>query len=120
MVNNGEEDVRAVFQKLGGDNPLSNRLSVFRDIWLRIRLSWHLFRDPRVPIWTKLIPLGVAAYILSPADLLPAFLIGLLGLVDDIVVLAVGLDLFIRSAPPAVVAEHARALGYLSAPELRE
>jgi uncharacterized membrane protein YkvA (DUF1232 family) len=113
-------DDREVFRKLGFDSPLSSRLSVFRDIWLRIRLSWILFRDPRVPAWSKLIPLGVVAYILSPADLLPAFLTGFLGLVDDIVVLTLGLDLFIRSAPPAVVAEHARALGYFSGPELPE
>lgn len=117
---NGGENDRAVLRKLGFDNPLSSRLSVFRDIWLRLRLSWVLFRDPRVPAWAKVIPLGVAAYVLSPMDLLPAFLTGLLGLVDDIVVLTVGLDLFIRSAPPEVVAEHARALGYFSGPELPE
>jgi hypothetical protein len=50
----------------------------------------RLLRDERVPLGTKAIALASIGYILSPIDLLPEFIFGPLGLVDDLLVLAAG------------------------------
>ncbi len=74
-----------------------------------LRLTWRLIRDARVPVWAKLIPLGVLAYIVSPIDLLPDVIIGL-GQLDDLGVLLAGLRLFQSVSPAHVVEEHRAAL----------
>lgn len=70
-----------------------------------IRLVWALLRDSRVPPPQKLILAGIVGYLLFPIDLIPDF-IPVLGQLDDIAVVLLGLDLFIRSAPEEVVEEH--------------
>lgn len=64
-------------------------------------------RDPRTPLWLKLFAAVVAAYALSPVDLIPDF-IPVLGLLDDLVLVPLGLWLALR-ALPAVVLTDARA-----------
>ena len=45
---------------------------------------WPLMRDPRIPFWAKAaIPAVAAAYVISPVDLIPDFLVGF-GQLDDI------------------------------------
>jgi uncharacterized membrane protein YkvA (DUF1232 family) len=70
-----------------------------------IRLVWALIRDPRVPAGQKLILAGVGAYLFFPIDLIPDF-VPVLGQLDDLAVVLLGLDFFIRSAPPDIVDEH--------------
>ena len=60
----------------------------------------RLWADPRVPVYLKLIPLLVLAYVLSPVDLLPDVVVGL-GLVDDLAVLVMGLKIFTDLAASA-------------------
>jgi uncharacterized membrane protein YkvA (DUF1232 family) len=62
-------------------------------------------RDPRVPWYAKALALFIAAYALSPIDLIPDF-IPVLGLLDDVVVVGLGIWLVIRMIPPVVMAEH--------------
>ena len=69
------------------------------------RLVWGLSRDGRVPAPQKLLLAGISGYLLVPLDVIPDF-IPLLGQLDDVAVLLLGLDLFIRSAPEEVVSEH--------------
>ncbi|MGH7337347.1 MAG: YkvA family protein, partial [Myxococcota bacterium] len=45
----------------------------------------RLLRDPQVPRRSKLIALLGIGYVLSPIDLMPAILLGPLGLLDDLV-----------------------------------
>ena len=71
---------------------------------LLIKLSWELFRDPRVPKPLKAALLGVLAYVASPVDLIPDF-IPVLGFADDLLLLFAALELFVRLAPKDVVAE---------------
>ena len=75
-----------------------------------IRLYWRLLWDARVPIWLKVMLLGSVAYVVFPFDLIPDVL-PVLGEIDDVVVLIVAARWFLEWCPPAVVAEHVRALG---------
>ena len=52
--------------------------------------AWLAARDPRVPLIARALAVAVAAYALSPIDLIPDF-IPLLGWLDDLVI--VPLDL---------------------------
>lgn len=65
-------------------------------------------RDPRVPWYAKLLALAIAAYALSPIDLIPDF-IPVIGYLDDLIIVPLGILLVIRLIPSAVMAEH-RAL----------
>jgi uncharacterized membrane protein YkvA (DUF1232 family) len=65
-------------------------------------------RDPRVPWYAKALALAVAAYALSPIDLIPDF-IPVLGYLDDLIIVPAGIALVIRLVPPDIMAEH-RAL----------
>ena len=68
--------------------------------------------DNRVPTWIKIvIPLVVLIYFIMPADLIPDN-IPVLGQLDDIGVLLLGMSLIIRLSPQYVVDEHREALGY--------
>lgn len=80
-------------------------LSFFRGFIEQARLSWLLFRDPRVPVVTKAIPVATIIYLVSPADWL-VNLLPILGQMQDVAVLGLGLTLFIRAAPQAIVNEH--------------
>ena len=69
------------------------------------RLVWGLARDPRVPTQQKLVLGAMAAYLAFPLDIIPDF-IPVLGQMDDVAVVLLGLDWFIRNAPPEVVEDH--------------
>jgi uncharacterized membrane protein YkvA (DUF1232 family) len=62
-------------------------------------------RDPRVPWHAKAVGVCVVAYALSPIDLIPDF-VPVLGLVDDLVLVPLGLLLVIRLIPADILAEH--------------
>ncbi|RUL89491.1 YkvA family protein [Tautonia sociabilis] len=61
-------------------------------------------RDPRVPWYAKLIAGCVVGYALSPIDLIPDF-IPVLGYLDDLVVVPLGIVLALRMIPPEVMAD---------------
>ncbi|HEY0072238.1 MAG TPA: DUF1232 domain-containing protein, partial [Chloroflexia bacterium] len=76
------------------------------------RLAIRLFNDPRVPGWVRYgIPLLAVLYLVMPLDILPDF-IPVLGQLDDIGVIVLGMSLMAKLAPSYVVDEHRRALGY--------
>lgn len=77
----------------------------FQGFWFRVRLTWRLLQDDRVPIWLKVIPFGAFLYLFSPIDIIPdVFLV--IGQVDDIMILVGSMELFERFAPADIVAEH--------------
>jgi uncharacterized membrane protein YkvA (DUF1232 family) len=65
----------------------------------------RLVRDPRVPITRKVLAALVLAYVVSPIDIIPDFFLGV-GLLDDIVLVALALANLMESAGPEVVLEH--------------
>lgn len=65
---------------------------------------WLAARDPRVPWYAKVVAAAVAAYALSPVDLIPDF-IPVLGYLDDLIIVPLGIMLAIRLIPQPVMAE---------------
>jgi uncharacterized membrane protein YkvA (DUF1232 family) len=61
-------------------------------------------RDPRVPWYAKALAMAVAAYALSPIDLIPDF-IPLVGYLDDLVIVPLGIWLVVSLIPDEVMAE---------------
>ena len=59
-------------------------------------------RDPRVPWIVKLLAGVVAAYAVSPIDLIPDF-IPVLGYLDDLILVPLGITLVVRLVPPDVL-----------------
>jgi uncharacterized membrane protein YkvA (DUF1232 family) len=55
-------------------------------------------RDPRTPILAKVVAIAVVAYALSPIDLIPDF-IPVLGYLDDIILVPLGIMLVVRLIP---------------------
>src|SRR4051812_39629831 len=76
-------------------------LAVTRDVQA-IYLS---SRDPRVPWYSKALAVVVAAYALSPIDLIPDF-IPVLGYLDDLILVPLGIALVVSLIPPEVMKEH--------------
>ena len=86
--------------------------------WARaIRRDAHALyragRDPRTPWYAKALALCVAAYALSPIDLIPDF-VPVLGYLDDLILVPLGIAAAVRMIPADVMAEH-RAAATLAA-----
>lgn len=64
-------------------------------------VAYFAARDPRTPWFARVLALLVAAYALSPIDLIPDF-IPLLGYLDDLVIVPLGLLLVLRLVPEEV------------------
>lgn len=61
-------------------------------------------RDPRTPWYAKALAAAVAAYAFSPIDLIPDF-IPVLGYLDDLLIVPLGIALAIRLIPSDVLAD---------------
>lgn len=87
---------------------MNNRLSRLRG-WAKqlkqqIILLWFSYRHPQTPWLPKLVALCVVAYALSPIDLIPDF-IPILGYLDDVIILPLGILLAVRLMPAGILDE---------------
>jgi len=62
------------------------------------------YRDPRTPWYARLFAACVVGYAFSPIDLIPDF-IPVLGYLDDLVLVPLGIALAVRMIPPHVLAD---------------
>src|SRR5215470_5189676 len=62
-------------------------------------------RDPRVPWYAKALAICVAGYALSPIDLIPDFVL-VLGYLDDVIIVPLGILAVVKLIPPEIMAEH--------------
>jgi uncharacterized membrane protein YkvA (DUF1232 family) len=65
---------------------------------------WLAARDPRTPWYAKLVAAAVAAYALSPIDLIPDF-IPVIGYLDDLVIVPLGILAAVALVPPNLMSE---------------
>jgi uncharacterized membrane protein YkvA (DUF1232 family) len=65
-------------------------------------------RDPRVPWYAKALAIAVAGYALSPIDLIPDF-IPVVGYLDDLIIVPLGVMLVVAMIPDEIMAEHRAA-----------
>ena len=65
---------------------------------------WLAARDSRVPWYAKLMAGAVAAYALSPIDLIPDF-VPVLGYVDDLIIVPLGIWATVKLIPGEVMDE---------------
>jgi uncharacterized membrane protein YkvA (DUF1232 family) len=79
-----------------------------RTIKRDVHAVWLAARDPRTPWLAKALALFVAAYAVSPIDLIPDF-IPVIGYLDDLIIVPLGIMLVVRLIPPEVMAEHREA-----------
>ncbi len=71
-----------------------------------IRVIWQVFRSNQVPLCARIIAGCSIAYLVSPIQLIPNF-IPVIGQMDDLLVLYVGIKL-IRRLAPAMTGERTR------------
>jgi uncharacterized membrane protein YkvA (DUF1232 family) len=79
-----------------------------RDVKRDVHALYLAARDPRVPWYAKAVALAVAAYALSPIDLIPDF-IPVIGYLDDVIIVPLGIVLAVRLIPADILAEHRAA-----------
>ena len=65
---------------------------------------WFAYRHPQMPLSAKIAAILIVAYAFSPIDLIPDF-IPVLGYLDDLVLLPLGIWLALRLVPPPVLAQ---------------
>ncbi len=75
-----------------------------RQLKLETYTVYLAYRDPRVPWYAKLLAACVVAYAFSPIDLIPDP-VPILGYLDDLVLIPLGIAVVIRLIPPDVIAE---------------
>ena len=70
-----------------------------------VHAAWLSARDRRAPWYARAFGLLVTAYALSPIDLIPDF-IPVLGLLDDALLIPLGIWLFVKMLPAGLFEEH--------------
>ena len=79
---------------------------------------WIAARDPRTPLAAKIVAGAVAAYALSPIDLIPDF-IPVLGYLDDLLIVPLGIWVAVRLIPGPLLAGFRAAASHRSKPTSR-
>jgi uncharacterized membrane protein YkvA (DUF1232 family) len=87
-----------------GTGLLSRWKAAARRLKREVYALWLAAKDPRTPWYARLVVALVVAYALSPLDLIPDF-IPVLGLVDDLVLVPLGIALAVKLIPGNVLDE---------------
>ena len=75
-----------------------------RQLKVEVYAIYLAYKDPRVPWPARLFAACVVGYAFSPIDLIPDF-IPMLGYLDDLVLIPLGITLALKMIPPVVLAE---------------
>jgi uncharacterized membrane protein YkvA (DUF1232 family) len=86
-----------------------SRVGLLRTLVGQARLALRLIREPGVPLLTKAVPLLALAYVISPVDFVPD-VFPIVGQLDDLGIIAIALELFVRFSPPGATAFHRDAI----------
>lgn len=83
--------------------------SLVRTLVTHGRLTLRLLREPRVPPLVKAVPILAVLYVVSPVDLVPD-IIPILGQLDDLGVILLALETFLKWCPAPAVDFHRAAM----------
>ena len=86
-----------------------SRPSLLRTLAWNLRVTLRLLREPRVPALLKLIPVFAAGYVISPLDFVTD-LLPVIGQLDDLGVIFIALEAFLKFSPAPVVEFHRAAV----------
>ncbi len=75
-----------------------------RELKIQVHALLLAYRDPRTPWYAKALAALVVAYAVSPIDLIPDF-IPVLGQLDDLLLVPLGIALAVRLIPREVLAD---------------
>jgi uncharacterized membrane protein YkvA (DUF1232 family) len=75
-----------------------------RELKVEVYAIYLAYRDPRVPLYARLFAACLVGYAFSPIDLIPDP-IPILGYLDDLVLIPLGVWLALKMIPPEVMAE---------------
>lgn len=91
-----------------GERALAKRIGAlsFRN---KLALGGALFRDHRVPLWSRLLAVALVLYLAMPLDIIPDF-IPVIGFLDDLLIVLAAAGLLIRSIPDHVLTEQLERL----------
>jgi uncharacterized membrane protein YkvA (DUF1232 family) len=82
-----------------------NRLKAWAQALKRdVMTLWFALKHPQTPWYARLFAAIVTAYALSPVDLIPDF-IPILGYLDDLILVPVGVWVLLRMVPELVLAD---------------
>lgn len=87
-----------------------------RQLKQELYVLYFSYKDVRTPWYAKVVAICVVAYAFSPIDLIPDF-IPILGYLDDLVLIPLGISLALKMIPPQVLhdnrakAEELRQMG---------
>ncbi len=90
----------------------TKNLGMLSGLLKRLRLSWLLLQDKQVPFWTKLVLPAAFLYLISPVDFIPALIFPVVGGLDDLGVVLLGIALFIKLAPQNIVENYLHNLEF--------
>jgi uncharacterized membrane protein YkvA (DUF1232 family) len=106
--------VAGFFSEHGAAPMLLSRIKTWA---LALRRDAHAIylasRDPRVPWYVKILAIAIAGYALSPIDFIPDF-IPVLGYLDDLIIVPLGIWLVVALIPEEVMLEY-RAIANVAA-----
>jgi uncharacterized membrane protein YkvA (DUF1232 family) len=74
-----------------------------------MRLTVRLLREPEVPLLIKALPVLAALYVISPLDFVPD-LLPVLGQLDDLGVIVIAVEAFLKLCPAGAVDFHRAAM----------
>src|SRR3990172_7382647 len=71
----------------------------------KLSLAGALYGDRRIGLAPRLIALGLVLYLAMPLDIIPDF-IPVLGYLDDVLIVVIGVGLLLRAIPRYIIEEH--------------
>lgn len=96
-----DDTVRTAVPEHGTIDSLKRQAEALKADAHLLYLAW---RHPGTPWYARLVLVGILAYAVSPVELIPDF-IPVIGLLDDVVVVRLGMALALRLVPAEVMAE---------------
>ncbi|GIP52549.1 hypothetical protein J42TS3_15840 [Paenibacillus vini] len=90
---------------MGQPNAMTKLKSYAKKTKQNLFVLYLSYKDNRVPWYAKAVAICVVAYAFSPIDLIPDF-IPILGYLDDVILVPLGITLALKLIPPYIIEEN--------------